>query len=256
MLLAVDIGNTNTVAGVFRGDDLIAQWRIATDRQRMADEYAAQACTLFQLAGLDPTHIAGAIIAGVVPGAQRAICEAITSYLHITPALVSAGLDAGIPVKAHGAGADRIANAAAAVERYGAPAIVVDFGTSINFDVIDRSGAYVGGALAPGLEISMAALSAGTAQLPQVPLEAPPAAIGDRTLTALQSGIIFGFAGLVDGLVRRIDAELGGGAQVIATGGLASVVAPHAETVRHIDDDLTLRGLRLIYERNAHNSAD
>jgi type III pantothenate kinase len=256
MLLAVDIGNTNTVAGVFRGADLIAQWRIATDRRRMADEYAALAATLFRLAGVDPAGIGGAIVAGVVPTAQTAVCEAIDRHLGVHPLIVTPALDLGIRVEAHGAGADRIANAVAAVERYGTPAIVVDFGTGTNFDVVDRAGTYVGGAIAPGLEIAMAALFSGTAQLPHVSLEAPPAAIGDRTVTALQSGIIFGFAGLVDGLVRRIDAELGGGSRVVATGGLATVVAPHSETVELVDDDLTLRGLRLIFCRNDIDRTD
>jgi type III pantothenate kinase len=255
MLLAVDIGNTNTVAGVFRGAELIARWRVATDRQRMADEYAALAATLFRVSGLEPAGISGAIVAGVVPTAQRAVCEAIQQYLRLQPLLVSPDLDLGIRVEAQGAGADRIANAVAAVDRYGTPSIVVDFGTGTNFDVVDHAGSYVGGAIAPGLEIAMAALFSGTAQLPHVALEAPRAAIGTGTVTALQSGIIFGFAGLVDGLVRRIDAELGGGAHVIATGGLAPVVAPHAATVHHVDDDLTLHGLRLIHQRNDSNCA-
>jgi|SRR5947209_8363453 len=255
MLLAVDIGNTNTVAGVFRGDELVAQWRVATDRVRMADEYAALAATLFRISRIEAGRIGGAIVAGVVPTAQTAICESIARYLHLPPMVVSSELDLGIDVRVQGAGADRIANAVAAVEAYGTPAIVVDFGTGTNFDVVDRLGRYVGGAIAPGLEIAVAALFSGTAQLPHVPLEAPPAAIGDRTVTALQSGIIFGFAGLVDGLVRRIDAELGGQSHVIATGGLARVVAPHAETVRHVDEDLTLRGLRSIYQRNESTRA-
>lgn len=255
MLLAVDIGNTNTVAGVFVGERLVVQWRISTESARMADEYAAMGSSLFRLAGLHGADIDGVVIASVVPAAHAALSEAIRGYLHCEPLLVSARLDVGIEVVPAGTGADRIANAVAAVHRYGFPAIVVDFGTSTNFDVVDGERRYVGGALAPGLELAMAALSARTAQLPAVPLTAPDEAIGRNTVAALQSGLIYGSAGLVDGLVERIRAELGGSAHVIATGGLAVVVAPHARTVKHIDADLTLVGLRLIYERNRRADA-
>lgn len=253
MLLAVDIGNTNTVAGVYDADQLIVHWRFSTDQRRMADEYGALTASLFQLADLDTGRVRGAVVAGVVPGAQSEVLEAIERYLGVRPLIVSADLDLGIEVHyatPHSVGADRLANAVAAVDSFGAPAIVVDFGTGTNFDVVDLHGAYIGGAIAPGLEISMNALFSRAAQLPQVPLRPPDRAVGTSTLTALQSGIVFGYAGLVDGLVRRLSAELEGDAHVVATGGLASVVAPHAATVQHIDPDLTLSGLRLIYERN------
>jgi type III pantothenate kinase len=249
-LLAVDIGNTNIVAGVFCGEDLLARWRIATDGKRMPDEYAVLLQSLFRLAGLDGSVLLGAVVAGVVPGAQSALCDAIRSYWNTEPFIVSPQADLGIEVRAQGAGADRIANSIAALQRYGSPAIVVDFGTGTNFDVVSRDGAYLGGAIAPGLEIAEEALVSRTAQLPHVPLISPPSAIGNTTITALQSGIVFGYAGLVDGLVRRIDKELGGGAHVIATGGLAEVIAPHTETVKHVDLDLTLVGLQLLYARN------
>ncbi len=253
MLLAIDIGNTNMVAGVFDGDALAGKWRIATDARRMPDEYAALAATLFRLAKLRRQSIDGAIVAGVVPEAQTSVCEAVRDYLHIEPVIVSTRLDLGISIRYDpptGVGADRIANAVAAIAQYGSPAIVADFGTGTNFDVVGRDGAYIGGAIAPGLELSMAALFAGTAQLPRVPLLAPAAPIGTSTVAALQSGILYGYAGLVDGLVDRIQEELGGGAAVIATGGLAPVVAPHTRTVQHISLNLTLLGLQMIYRKN------
>jgi type III pantothenate kinase len=251
MLLAIDIGNTNIVAGVFDGEDLITRWRIATDSRRMPAEYAVLFRSLFDLRSLPLRGVQGAVLAGVVPGAQSFVADAVRELWQVNPVVVRADMDLGIEVRAHGAGADRLANAVAALETYGAPAIVVDFGTGTNFDVVSADGAYVGGAIAPGLEISEEALFARTAQLPHVPLVSPPSAIGDSTVTALQSGIVFGYAGLVDGLVERIDRELGGGANVIATGGLAEVIAPHAHTVQRIDLDLTLVGLRLLYLRQA-----
>jgi type III pantothenate kinase len=255
MLLAIDVGNTNTVAGVFNGDRLIVQWRIATDSRRMSDEYAALGASLFRLKGLHRADIDGVVLASVVPAAQSALVEAAREYLGCLPLLVTAQLDLGIKVVPHGTGADRIANAAAAAHRYGLPAIVVDFGTGTNFDVVDLQGAYIGGAIAPGLDIAMSALFQNTAQLPSVPLVAPPRAVGQSTVTALQSGIIYGYAGLVDGLVERITDELGGAVHVVATGGLAGIVAPHAKTVQHIDPDLTLFGLYLIFRSNrAHDS--
>ncbi|MGH2442815.1 MAG: type III pantothenate kinase, partial [Chloroflexota bacterium] len=199
------------------------------------------------------------IIAGVVPAAVSSVREAVERYLTISPLIVSPELDLGIEVRYHtpaGVGADRIANAVAARQLYGSPAIVVDFGTGTNFDVIDAAGRYAGGSIAPGLEIATAALFSSTSLLPQVPLVAPPAAIGDSTIHSLQSGIIFGYAGLVDGIVRRISKELGAAPHVIATGGLAEVVAEHAETVQHINMDLTLYGLYQIYDRNARRHAD
>jgi type III pantothenate kinase len=254
MLLAADIGNTNTVAGVFSGDLLIAQWRLSTNSERMADEYGTLLSTLFALAGIERSSVEGAVIASVVPAAEARFCEAIRKYWRVETLIVSPRLDLGIEVlysPPEAVGADRIANAVAAVQRYGAPAIVVDFGTGTNFDVVDPQGRYAGGSIAPGIEISLGALVAHAARLQLVPLEAPEHALGRNTIDAVQSGVIFGYAGLVDGLVGRIDEELGGGSQVIATGGLAEIVAPHTKSVQHVDLDLTLVGLRLLYERNS-----
>jgi type III pantothenate kinase len=250
MLLAVDIGNTNIVAGVYAEGALVAHWRLATDRRRMPDEYAVLFDSLLDRAGLRSDHVSAVVIAGVVPGVQSALLESVRENWGIEPLVLTRDLDLGIDVRAQGAGADRIANAVAAVHRYGRPAIVVDFGTTTNFDVVSADGAYVGGAIAPGLEISQQALVSQTAQLPYFPLEAPPSAIGNTTLYALQSGILFGYGGLVDRIVELISAELGGHAHVIATGGLARVVAPLARTIQGVDDDITLEGLRLIYDRN------
>ncbi len=252
MLIAIDIGNTNIVVGAFDGENLLANWRLATNGRSMPDEYAALFDTLFRMAEL-PGTIDGVVVGSVVPGAQATLCEMARRYWRREPLVVSSKLDLGIRVEyspPQAVGADRIANAVAAIQGYGAPAIVVDFGTATTFDAISREAAYVGGAIAPGLEISQEALFARTAQLPRIPLEAPPAAVGATTVGSLQSGILYGYAGLVDGLVERIRIELGEDSAVIATGGLAGVIAPLSRCIEHVNLDLTLTGLRLLYARN------
>jgi type III pantothenate kinase len=254
MLLALDIGNTNIVAGVFSGEALIARWRLTTEARRTSDEYAVLLHSLFRVSDVDGANLDQVIIASVVPVAQETLRGALQQYWHLEPMTVTHRLDFGIPVRYNpstAVGADRLANAVAAIAGYGTPAIVVDFGTATTFDVISNEGEYLGGAIAPGLEISQDALLARTAQLPHFSLQPPPAAIGTSTVTSLQSGILFGYAGLVDGLVERIAGELGGDVHVIATGGLATTVSPLATKVRHVDVDLTLVGLRLIHERNS-----
>lgn len=253
MLLAIDIGNTNIVAGAFAGDTLVSRWRLATEARRTADEYALALRVLFEMAHLTSAEVDGAIVCGVVPGVQATICRAIRLWLGLDPLLVTPSLDLGIEVRyspQQAVGADRVANAVAVIDRYGAPAIVVDFGTATTLDAISADRAYVGGAIAPGLEIAEEALYSNTAQLPRAPLEPPPLAIGTTTATSLQSGLLYGYAGLVDGLVERFRAELGAGSHVVATGGLARCVVPHTRTVRQVDEDLTLFGLRLLYIRN------
>jgi type III pantothenate kinase len=218
----------------------------------MADEYSVIFDSLFRQARLAPEDFSGAVLCSVVPAVQAALCEALRRTWKLDPLIVSLDLDLGIEVHyspRQAVGADRIANAVAAVQKYGAPSIVVDFGTATTFDCIAADASYVGGAIAPGLEISEEALVASTAQLPRVPLVPPERSVGTTTMTSLQSGILFGYAGLVDGLVDRISAELGT-AHVIATGGLATVIAPHTRTIQDIDLDLTLRGLHLLYTRN------
>lgn len=251
-LLAIDVGNTNTVIGVFRGDILSARWRIATDSRRMADEYAALFQSLFGLNGIMSGDIAGCILCSVVPPAQLMLQAALQTYWDIDPVVVSSTLDIGIEIlysPRQAVGADRIANAIATVRYYGTPAIVVDFGTATTFDAISSTGAYIGGAIAPGLEVSEEALFSRTAQLPRVPLQVPISAIGENTVMSLQSGLLYGHAGLVDGLVARMSEELGPGVRVIATGGLAKVIAPLTSSVQHVDVDLTLNGLYLLYHR-------
>lgn len=254
MLLVLDVGNTNIVAGVFVDDALIARWRLTTEARRTADEYVVLLRSLFQAATIDLDRLSGVIIASVVPAALQTLYQAVEQYWHIEAMTVSQELDLGIQVCYNpptAVGADRLANAIAAIDMYGTPAIVVDFGTATTFDVISAGGEYLGGAIAPGLEISEDALLSRTAQLPRVSLQPPSSAIGTSTITSLQSGILFGYAALVDGMVHRISVELGGDVKVIATGGLATTVSPLSPSVQHIDVDLTLVGLRIIYERNS-----
>jgi type III pantothenate kinase len=254
MLLAIDIGNTNIVAGVFSGDTLVAHWRLETVRRRMPDEYAVLFDSLLRMARVEPSRIGGAIICSVVPSVQETLCQTVRMYWAVDPIVVSLDLDLGIDVcyrPREAVGADRIANAVATIHRYGAPAIVVDFGTATTLDAIDRHATYVGGAIAPGLKISEEALYSHTARLPRVPLEPPGPAVGTSTATSLQSGILYGYAALVDGLVERFRREVGEDAHVIATGGLAEAVVPHTSTVQRTDPDLTLVGLHLLYLRNA-----
>lgn len=253
MLLAVDVGNTNVVLGLFRGQELQAQWRITTDARRTAQEYIVFLDALFHLENFSRSDVRGVIIGSVVPSVQAAFVEVSRTYLGRNPMLVSHDLDLGIQVHyspPRAVGADRIANALGAIHTVGAPAIVVDFGTATTFDAIDREGGYAGGAISPGIEIAQDALFRATAQLPRISLQPPPSPIGDTTITSLQSGILFGYAGLVDSLVTRIGAVLGPDTHVVATGGLAAVVAPNTETIERVIPDLTLIGLRLLYERN------
>ncbi|GAC1443177.1 MAG: type III pantothenate kinase [Chloroflexota bacterium] len=253
MLFAVDIGNTNIVAGIFSGSELVEHWRVATDASRMPDEYTVLIRGLFGVAGFSMSDVSGAVVASVVPSAQSSILGALQKLWAFEPLTVSAAMDTGISIlydPPTAVGADRIANAVAAIKRYGVPSVVVDFGTATTFDVIDRDGSYIGGAIAPGLEVSMDALFSHTAQLPHVPLHHPPSSIGSTTVSSLQSGMLYGYAGLVDGLVTSICGDLGVRAQVIATGGLASKIVPYTHTVAHVDPELTLFGLYLLYERN------
>ncbi|HZS95041.1 MAG TPA: type III pantothenate kinase [Chloroflexota bacterium] len=251
-LLAIDVGNTNIVLGLFTGDCLVHRWRVATDSRRMPDEYAVTIAALFSLAGYDAGDVDAAIIASVVPAVESTLGAAVRTLIGREPVVVSPALDSGLKIvysPASAVGADRIANAVETLRRYGAPAIVVDFGTATTFDAISKEGAYVGGAIAPGLEIAQEALVSRAARLTPVPLVAPPSAVGTTTIGSIQSGAIYGYAGLVDGLVRRFRSEIGDGAVVIATGGLAEIIAPHAASVQYVDPDLTLRGLRLLFER-------
>ena len=248
MLLAIDVGNTQTVFGLFDNGDLQESWRVATEAQRTGDELGALVGRFIDLDRVD-----GICLSSTVPALVREY-EVFAERWAKAPLLVMGpGVKTGIPVR-HDAprevGPDRIANAVAAKERYGAPCIVVDFGTSTNFDVVSPDGEYVGGVLAPGIETSMEALFQRAARLVKVDFVDPPSAIGRTTATALQSGVVFGFAGQVDGIVAAIRKELGVDARVVATGGLAELIAPHSQTIETVDPLLTLEGLRLVWELN------
>lgn len=256
MLLAVDVGNTNITFAIFDGEAVKADWRIGTVVRRTGDEYAGLLISLLSERGLKLADISGVIISSVVPAAVDALSRFARKHLNIAaPTVLSADMELGIGVNYHprgDVGADRIANAIAAHAKYGGKIIVVDLGTGTTLDAVSEDGEYLGGAIAPGIQISLEALFTRAAKLTGVRLIAPDKAIGDTTAGSLQSGIIFGFAGMVDALVDRFEAEMGGGAKVIATGGLADVIAGHSRTIECCDELLTLEGLRIIYDRNHH----
>ncbi len=249
MLLAADVGNTQTALGLFDGDTLSDHWRLATERSTTADELGVV------LAGLlDLDAISGICLASTVPVLVREWELLASKWAEAEILVVGPGVKTGIPIHyddPREVGPDRIVNAVAAKRRYGAPVIVVDFGTSTNFDVVSPDGEYVGGVLAPGIEVSMDALFARAARLVKVDFAAPSAVIGKTTVGGLQSGLVYGFAGQVDGIVGRIRGELGVDAPAIATGGLADLVAPHTRVIERVDPFLTLDGLRMVWELNA-----
>jgi type III pantothenate kinase len=248
VLLAVDVGNTQTVLGLYAGDDLTDHWRLATERSTTADELGVVLGGLLELDTVD-----GICLSCTVPVLVREWETLAAKWAQAPLLAVGPGVKTGIPIRyddPREVGPDRIVNAVAAKERYGAPVIVVDFGTSTNFDVVSPEGEYVGGVLAPGIEISMDALFARAARLVKVDYTAPPTVIGKTTVGGLQSGLVYGFAGQVDGIVGRIREELEAEAPAVATGGLADLVAPHTRTIETVDPFLTLDGLRLVWELN------
>jgi type III pantothenate kinase len=247
-LLAIDVGNTQTVFGLFEGTTLHRHWRLATDRRRSGDELGALYGSF-----LDFSAVEGVALASTVPQLHRSYEEFAREYVKADLLELGPGVKTGVPIRyddPREVGPDRIANAVAAVERYGPPCIVVDFGTSTNFDVVSPEGEYVGGVLAPGIEVSMDALFARAARLFKVDYAEPETVIAKNTASSLQSGLVYGFAGQVDGIVERIRGELGLEAQTVATGGLADLIVPHAGTLETIDPFLTLEGIRLVWERN------
>ncbi len=253
MLVAIDVGNTQTVMGLFDGAELVDQWRLSTVRERTADEYKLFFAGLLRQDGYHLADVTGVAISSVVPTAKEEIVQVGRELVDGPLLVVGPGIRTGMAITIDNpkeVGADRVVNAVAALHRYGAPVVAVDFGTSTNFDVVDRSGAYVGGVIAPGLGVSEDALIAATAALRRVETKAPPCVIGRNTVEAMQSGLVLGHAGMVDGIVERILAELGGEAAVVATGGLAVTIVPHCRTVARVDETLTLDGLRLLYELN------
>jgi type III pantothenate kinase len=253
MLLAIDIGNTNIVWGVFDGDKLLADWRVGTDHAKTTDEYAILLLDLLRVEGISPERVKGVILSSVVPPLTPLFEELSETYFHCLPLIVSTEMETGLTIKyinPQEVGSDRIVNAAAAYRRYGGPIIIVDFGTATTFCAVTAGGEYLGGAIAPGLRISAEALYARTAKLPKIELARPKSAIGQDTVTSMQAGLIFGYAGLVDELVRRIQHELGRECVVLATGGLAGLIAPESQTIREIRPHLTLEGLALLWALN------
>jgi type III pantothenate kinase len=252
-LLVIDVGNTNTVLGVFEGKDLRAQWRLKTDKSQTADEYGILTRNLFMLDGVQVEQIRGIMAASVVPTLNGVLEEMASKYFHLKPLFLTPGTRTGMAIhydNPQEVGADRIADAVAAFEKYGGPCIVLDFGTAITFDVVSEKGEYLGGAIAPGLGISADALFEHAAKLPRVEFREPQHVIGTNTVASMQSGLFYGAVGLVDGILDRLCQVLGRKTPVVATGGQASLVAGASKYKPPVEPWLTLEGLRIIYERN------
>ena len=257
LLLAIDVGNTNIVLGVFEGDRLVESWRLATLRERTADEIGIWVAQLFEHRALDAGNVAAIVMGSVVPPLTGTFMKMAQRYFGITPLNVDSSVDTGMPILYKNpaeVGADRILNGVAGFRLYGRdrhlPMIVVDFGTATTFDAISKKGEYLGGVFTPGLQISADALFQRAARLPRVDLRKPCEVIGTTTVGAIEAGLYYGYIGLVDGVVRRMRAELGGTVACIATGGLAGIIAPEVDLIEHVDPDLTLHGLRMVWERN------
>ena len=253
MLLVVDAGNTNTVMAVHDGHHWVGRWRISTNAQRTSDEYAVWLLTLLNQAGIKREAITAAVIGTVVPAALYDMRRLCRDWLDVEPLVANATLDWGFDIKVDNpneVGADRLLNTLAGHKHYGGPAVVIDFGTATTFDVMDKDGAYLGGVIAPGINLSIEALHRAAARLPRIGIGRPQSVIGRSTVPAMQSGIYWGYVGMIEGLVTRIQAEYGGGLKVLATGGLAPLLAEGTTVIETIDPDLTLEGLRLLAGRN------
>lgn len=253
MLLAVDIGNTNVTLGVFDGETLVTTWRMATEINRMSDEYAGTMLTLMQLRGMSPQHVSAISMCTTVPPLLATFHEVFRRYFEVSPFVVTAGVKTGVRIRIDNpreAGPDRIVNSAAAHHLYEGPVIITDIGTATTFDVVSSEGDYVGGVIAPGIQNAADALFARAAALPRVQIAAPRSAIGTNTLSAMQSGIVFGYIGLIEGIVERIQRQLGERARVVATGGYASLIVNETPVIDEVNPDITLIGLRLIYLMN------
>jgi type III pantothenate kinase len=252
MLLVIDVGNTNTSLGVYRDGVLLAHWRLTTTPSRTVDEYGVHARNLFELAHMDFNDIEAIAVASVVPPLNYTVRRMAEVYFNLTPLFIDHTTDTGLKIlyePASDVGADRIVDAVAAITRHGAPCIVVDFGTATTFNAINSAGEYLGGLITPGIMISSEALFSRTAKLPRVDIKRPLKVIGTSTVAAMQSGLYYGYAGLVDGVLEKMIEEMGTKPRIIATGGLASLIATGSKFIEEVDDTLTLEGLRLINER-------